>query len=68
LCSIPDRSDLTWGDIRGITQTQRFREASKFIKSELKIDLTDPGTAFFEKYMKVKFIKIADAPKPPLSA
>jgi hypothetical protein len=66
LCSIPDSSpdssDLTWGDIRGITPTQRFSEASEFIKSELKIDLTDPGTAFFEQYVKVKFIKIAVAP------
>jgi len=62
LCSIPDSSDLTWRDIRGVTQTHRFNEASKFIKIELKIDLTDPGTAFFDQYVKVKFIKIVDAP------
>lgn len=61
LCAIPDSSELSWDDIRGVTPTKRFSDASWRIKEELGIDLTDPKTAFFEKYVELKLITVADS-------
>jgi len=58
LCAIPDSSEISWEQIRGISPTKRFSSASQKIKVDLGMDLTDPKTAFFERFVKVKFIKV----------
>ena len=56
LCCIPDTSDLSWDDIRGVTPTRRFSEASKKIKKLGVGDITDPRSDFFNKYVKMKLL------------
>jgi hypothetical protein len=60
LCSIPDSSDLSWQNIRGVSQTKRFKDASAKLK-ELGFDPSDPATNFFKKYVSVKFVRVENS-------
>jgi hypothetical protein len=57
LCSIPDSSHLTWHDIRGVSPTKRFTDASAKLK-HLGHDPGDPLGGFFDKYVKIKLTKV----------
>ena len=60
LCSIPDTSNLSWADIRGVSPTKRFSDASKLIKELGVGDPTDPKSEFFNKYVKLKLLIVPD--------
>jgi len=60
LCCIPDTSNLSWDDIRGVSPTKKFSEASKLIKGLGLGDLTDPKSEFFNKYVKLKLLIVPD--------
>ena len=60
LCCIPDSSNLSWDDIRGVTPTRRFSEASKKIKELGFGDIADPKSEFFNKYIKIKLLIVPD--------
>jgi len=60
LCSIPDTSNLSWDDIRGVSPTKKFSQASKLIKGLGLGDLTDPKSQFFNNYVKLKLLIVPD--------
>ena len=60
LCCIPDTSNLSWDDIRGVSPTKKFSEASKLIKGLGVGDITDPKSKFFDKYVKLKLLIVPD--------
>ena len=60
LCCIPDASNLSWDDIRGVSPTKKFSEASKLIKGLGVGDITDPKSEFFDNYVKLKLLIVPD--------
>ncbi len=65
ICSIPETSDVSWDDIRGISPTKNFTEASARLKTLGLGDITDPKSEFFKQYVKIKLIIVPDTANAP---
>jgi len=60
LCNIPGKSsEIQWRTgIRGLKTTEQFEKISKQIETDLKLDISDPKSLFFQNHVFIKFIPI----------